>query len=83
MEEVTLDNERKHHYRVVFEDKRGGIDDEKALLHAKIWYLYMCNKILLIRDCYYVEVSGYDGKKVFCEVADNHVIEDSKENGEI
>ena len=46
MEEVTLENERKHHYRVVFEDKRGGIDDEKAFLHAKIWDLYMCNKIL-------------------------------------
>ena len=44
MEEVTLENERKHHYRVVFEDKRGGIDDEKAFLHAKIWDLYMSDE---------------------------------------
>ena len=28
-------------------------------------------------------MSGYDGKKVFCEVADNNVVEDSKENFEI
>ena len=32
---------------------------------------------------YSVEVSGFDGKKVLCEVVDNNVVEDPKYNDEI
>ena len=35
MEDVNLDNEREGHWGMVFEDNDGGVDDAKALLHAK------------------------------------------------
>ena len=31
---VNLDNERERHWRMVFKDNDGGVDNEKALLHA-------------------------------------------------
>ena len=35
MDNVNLDEERGRHWRMVFEDNGGGVDDAKALLHAK------------------------------------------------
>ena len=35
MEDVNIDDERECHWRMVFEDNEGGVDDKKALLHAK------------------------------------------------
>ena len=35
MDDVNLDEEMECHWRMVFEDNDGGVDDEKALLHAK------------------------------------------------
>ena len=64
MDNVNLDNEREHHWRKVFEDNDGGVDDKKALLNAKMW------------DGYLVEVVGHDGKKVILEVVGDHVVED-------
>ena len=43
-------------------------------------YVYINNKLLLINCVYCVEVSGYDGERVIWELADNHVVEDPKEN---
>ena len=40
MDDVNIDNERERQWRNVFEDNEGGVD-EKALLHAKRWDLYL------------------------------------------
>ena len=40
MDNVNLDDEKERHWRMVFEDNDGGVDDEKALLHAKSWDAY-------------------------------------------
>ena len=39
MEDVRLDNERERHWRIIFEDKDGGVDHQKGILHAKSWYV--------------------------------------------
>ena len=41
MNDINLDNERERHWRMVFEDNDGGVDDEKELIHAKIWDVYV------------------------------------------
>ena len=41
MDDVNKDNEREHHWRMVFEENEGGVDNEKALIHAKRWDLYV------------------------------------------
>ena len=35
MDDVNLDDERGHHWRMVFEDNDRGVDDEKSLLTTK------------------------------------------------
>ena len=37
IKDVVLDDERDIHWRMVFEDKNGGVDGTKALLHAYMW----------------------------------------------
>ena len=44
MDNVNLDDERERHWRMVFEDNDGGVDDEKEFLHAKRWYIYLNEK---------------------------------------
>ena len=44
MKGVNLDDKRECHWRMVFEENYGGLDDAKALLHAKMWYLYVNEK---------------------------------------
>ena len=44
MDDVNLDDERERHWRVVFEDNDGGVDDAEALLHAKRWDIYANEK---------------------------------------
>ena len=56
------------HWRMVFEDNTEEVDDKKTILHANRWYVYMNEKLLLIKCGYYVEVSCFDGKKVMLEV---------------
>ena len=58
MDDVNIDNERERHWRNVFEVNEGGVDDNKALLHAKCWYLYLKKKERLVKDKYLVEVVG-------------------------
>ena len=44
MEDVILENERERHWRVVFEDNMGGVDDEKVIPNDKMWDVYMNEK---------------------------------------
>ena len=44
MDDVNLYNERERHWRMVFEDNDGGVDNAKELLHAKRWDLYVNEK---------------------------------------
>ena len=44
MDDINLDDKRERHWRMVFEDNGGGVDDEKALLHANRWYIYINEK---------------------------------------
>ena len=83
MEDVKLDSEREHHRRMVFEDNAGGVEDKKALLNAKSWYICVNENQKLIKGGYLVEVFGYDGKKFFWEVVDDHVIEEVNDHDEI
>ena len=41
MDDVNIDDKRERHWRNVFGKNEGGVDDKKALLHAKRWYLYV------------------------------------------
>ena len=41
MHNVNLENEREHHWRKVFEDNDGGVDNAKALLHDKSCDIYV------------------------------------------
>ena len=79
-DDINIDDERERHRRNVFEDSEGGVDDKKALLHAKRWDLYVNNKEQLVKGKYLVEVVGHDKKKVLWEVVDDHVVEEPSDN---
>ena len=64
MGEVNIEDERERHWRNVFEDNEVGVDDKKALLHAKRWGLYVKKKEHLVKGKYLVEVVGHDKKRV-------------------
>ena len=68
MEDVNLDKERERHWRMVSKDNTRGLDNAKALLHAKRWDLYVNEKENLVKGGYLVEVVGHDKKKVFGEL---------------
>ena len=65
MEDVKLDDKRERHWRMVFEDNDGGVDNQKAILHAKRWDIYMNEKEASIKGGYSVEVPGYYRKMLF------------------
>ena len=44
-------------------DNEGGVDDKKALLHAKMWDLYVNEKEQLVKGKYSVEVFGHNKKR--------------------
>ena len=71
MENMEVDNERKNHFRMVFDDNEGGWYYDKPFLHAKIWDVPMSEKWSLIKGGYSVEVSGYEGKKLVWEVIED------------
>ena len=62
-DDINIDDERERHWRIFFEDNEGGVD-EKALLHAKPWDLYLNKKEKLVKGKYSVEVVGHNKKKV-------------------
>ena len=41
IDDVNLKGESESHWRMVFEDNDGGLEDVKALLHAKRRYVYV------------------------------------------
>ena len=41
MDDVNLDDERERHWRMVFEENDGGLDDKKALLYTNRWDVYV------------------------------------------
>ena len=67
----------------VIEDNAGGVDDEKTLLHAKRWDIYVNKRGKLVKGGYLVEVFIHDKKKFIWEVVDDHVIEDPTDHEEI
>ena len=73
MDDVNIDDERERHWRIIFEDNEGGVD-EKALLHANRWDLYLNEKKSLVKGKYLVEVVVHDKKKVLWEVVGDHVV---------
>ena len=64
MDDVNLYNERERHWRMVFEDNDGGVDHNKALLHAERLDVYVNEKENIIKGGYFLEVVGSDWKKV-------------------
>ena len=54
MDDVIINDEREHHWRMFFKDNYGGVDSKKAILHAKRWDVYMNNKLYLIKCGYSV-----------------------------
>ena len=40
IKDVVLDDERDHHWRMVFEDNNVGVYGKKALIHEKRWGVY-------------------------------------------
>ena len=83
MDDVNLDDEMERHWVMVFEDNAGGVDDEKTLLHAKRWDIYVNKRGKLVKGGYLVEVFIHDKKKFIWEVVDDHVIEDPTDHEEI
>ena len=55
MDDINLDNKRERHWRIVFEENNGGMDDAKALLHAKRWYIYVNEKENIVKGGYLVQ----------------------------
>ena len=83
MDDVNIDDARECHWRMVFEDNEGGVENKKALLHAKIWYLYVNEKEQLVKGKYLVEVIGHDKKNVIYGVVDDHVVEEPSDHEDI
>ena len=44
MDDENLDDERERHWRMVFEDNDGGVDNAKELIHAKRLDIYVNQK---------------------------------------
>ena len=61
---MKLDDERECHWGMGFEEKCGGVDDQKVIIHDKRWDVYMNKKEALIKGGYSLEVSGSNRKKV-------------------
>ena len=81
-DDINIDGEREHQWRNIFEDNEGGVD-EKALLHAKLWDLYIYEKYKLVKGKYSVEVVGHDKKKLIWEVVGDHVVEEPSDHEDI
>ena len=83
MNDVNIDGEWERHWRNVFEENEGGVDDKKALLHAKRWDLYVNEKENLVKGKYLVDVVGHDKKRVLWEDVDDHVVEEPSDHEDI
>ena len=66
MEDLKFGDERERHWRMVFDDNDGEVDDKTTLLYAKRWDVYVNKNKNIIKGRYSLEVVGYDRKKVIC-----------------
>ena len=82
-DDVNIDDERERHWRNVFEDNEGGVDDKKAFLHDKRWDLYVNEKEKIVKGKCLVEVVGHDKKKLLWGVVDDHVVEEPSDHEDI
>ena len=41
MQNVVLEDKSEHQRSMVFEDNTGVLDDDKSLLHDKMWYAFI------------------------------------------
>ena len=73
-DDENLDDKRERHWRMVFQDNGGWVEDAKALLHAKRWDIYVNEREKIVKGGYLVEVAGHDKKKVLWEVIDDHFV---------
>ena len=64
MENINLDKNRYRHWSMVFEYNDGGVDDAKALLHAKKWDICVNDKENIVNGGYSLEVVGHEKKEV-------------------
>ena len=83
IDDVNLDNEKELHWRILFEDHDGRVDDAKALLHAKRWDIYANEKGNLVKGGYSVEFVGHNKKKVLWEVVEDHFVEEPTDHEQI
>ena len=83
MDIINKHNEREHQCKIIFEYSGGGVDDKKALLHAKRWYLHVNEKEHLVKVIYLVEFFGHDKKKVLWVVVEDHVVEEPRDHKDI
>ena len=60
---MVLDDERDHHWCMVFEDNNVGVYGKKALIHEKRWGVYNSENWDLVKGGYSVEVDDKYGKK--------------------
>ena len=49
---VSLDDKRERHWRMVFKDNDGGVEDAKALLHGNRWDIHVNEKEMLVKGGY-------------------------------
>ena len=82
MDDINIDDKRERHWRMVFKDTYGGVDDAKALLHANRWDICVNEKEKIFKGGYLVEVVGHDKKKVLWELVDDHVVEEPTDHEE-
>ena len=59
------------------------MDDKKAFLQARSWYVYVNKKGNLVKVEYLVEFFRYDGEKVLWQVVGDHDVEERIYNCEI
>ena len=83
MDDFNIDDERERHWRMVFKENDGGVEDEKALLHDKRWDVYVNEKENIVKGGYLVEVVSHEKNKVLWGVVDDHVVEEPTDNEEI
>ena len=44
IQDMITGNEREHHWRIIFKDRKGGVGDEKLTIYANRWDVYINDK---------------------------------------
>ena len=65
MGNVNLDGERERHWRMVFEDNGGGVENANELLHAKRWDVYVNEKLDIVQGGYWWKFLVMMGRRLF------------------